>query len=215
MRRLWLTVRRAGLAIVIAASLAMAAGGIPAHATAALPAPGFGSGTSYCSVHPGDVATTYTFAGVYACEGPPTSTGATTFDAPCDPQGNCGYTWQCVEFSARFLWVAYGIWAGPGHVKNGATLAGQIGTEYHIPVVKPGPGSVPVPGDVISLDPGGIFGSDGHTGVVVDADPAAGKFDIISENNAGGKAGPLALQVDLGGGHDGKVSYGGPWITAS
>lgn len=152
------------------------------------------------------------FDGVYACDG--STTGATTFDNP----GSGIYAWQCVELSARFLWVADGIWAGPGTgVDDGANLVSAVHARNpQIPVGVPGPRSVPTAGDVISLGPGG--GSDpnsGHTTVVISANAATGQFEIMSENDPEGGAGEQSLQVDLGGGHDGQVAYHGRWTTAS
>ena len=136
---------------------------------AALPPKGYGTGTGYCTSYAGGVTSSYSFENVYACEG--TTTGSTTFDQP----GNI-YAWQCVELSARFLWAIDGIWAGPGSgVQDGAEPVSVVHANDGTPVGSPGPGSVPAPGDVISLGPGG--GSDptfGHTAVVISADAATG-----------------------------------------
>jgi hypothetical protein len=158
------------------------------------------------------VTSGYSFDNVYACEG--TTTGATTFDNP----GGGVYAWQCVELSARFLWAIYGIWAGPGSgVQDGADLVSVVHAgNPGITVGTPGPGSVPVAGDVISLGPGG--GSDpvnGHTAVVISANQGTGQFEVMSENAPEGQAGEQSLQVDLSGGHNGKVLFSGAWTVAS
>src|SRR5258708_39353962 len=90
-----------------------------------------------------------------------------------------------------------GIWAGPGSgVQDGADLVSVVHASHpQIPVGSPGPGSVPVPGDVISLGPGG--GSDptfGHTAVVISADDGTGQFEIMSENSPEGSAGEQSLK---------------------
>jgi CHAP domain len=177
----------------------------------ALPPPGYGAGAGYCTGYPGGVTSGYSFDNVYACEG--TTTGSTTFDQPGDI-----YAWQCVELSARFLWAVDGIWAGPGSgVQDGADLVSVVHASHpQIPVGNPGPGSVPVPGDVISLGPGG--GTDptfGHTAVVISADEGTGQFEIMSENSPEGSAGEQSLQVDLTGAHNGEVLLHGAWTVAS
>jgi hypothetical protein len=179
---------------------------------AALPAKGYGKGAGYCTGYPGGVTSSYKFMDVYACEG--TTTGATTFDNP----GTSVYAWQCVELAARFLWAVDGIWAGPGSgVQDGADLVSVVhSNDRSISVGTPGPGSVPAAGDVISLGPGG--GSDpqnGHTAVVISADPGTGRFRIMSENAPDDTAGEQSLKVDLSGGHDGEVLFFGAWTQAS
>src|SRR5580658_151095 len=179
---------------------------------AAFPPAGYGTGSGYCSGYSGGVDSGFSFDDVYACEG--STTGGTTFDNP----GAGVYAWQCVELSARFLWAVDNVWAGPGSgVQDGADLVSVVHANYpQLGVGSPGPGSVPVPGDVISLGPGG--GSDqefGHTAVVVSADAGSGQFEIMSENDPEGSAGEQSLQVDLSGGHDGAVLYNGAWTTAS
>jgi len=176
------------------------------------PPPGYGTGPGYCTGYPGGVTSSYNFDDVYACQG--TTTGATTFDNP----GTGVYAWQCVELSARFLWAIDGIWAGPGSgVHDGADLVSVVHASHPgIGVGTAGPGSVPVAGDVISLGPGG--GSDpvnGHTAVVISANPGMGQFEIMSENAPEGRAGEQSLQVDLSGGHNGKVLFSGSWTQAS
>ena len=175
---------------------------------AAIPPPGYGTGPGYCTGYAGGVTSGYSFDNVYACAG--TTTGATTFDNP----GAGVYAWQCVELSARFLWAIYGIWAGPGSgVQDGADLVNVVhANQPSIAVGTPGPGSVPVAGDVISLGPGG--GSDpvnGHTAVVISANPGTGQFAVMSENAPEGHAGEQSLQVDLSGGHNGEVLFSGAW----
>src|SRR5689334_12585352 len=130
----------------------------------AVPRPGDGKGAGYCKGYAGGVTSAYSFDDVYACRG--TTTGATTFDNP----GKGVYAWQCTELSARFLWAVHGIWAGPGSgVLDGADLVSVVHShDQKIGVGIPGPGSVPVAGDVISLGPGGAVDKEnGHTAVVI------------------------------------------------
>ncbi len=144
------------LALVAVAAIAAIGAALPAsaatskHAITATPPAGYGTGAGYCTGHAGGVTSPYSFDDVYACEG--STTGATTFDQPGDI-----YAWQCVELSARFLWAVYGIWAGPGSgVQDGADLVSVVHAHNpQIGVAGPGPGSVPVAGDVISLGPTG------------------------------------------------------------
>jgi len=179
------------------------------------PAKGVGTGTSYCTGYAGGVTTGYQVDNVYACQG--STTGTTTFDAP----GSGVAAWQCTEFSARFLWAIYGIWAGPGIVTDGATLVSQVNALYPgIGVGTPGSGSVPAVGDVISLGPGGSVNKPlGHTGVVISANPSTGQFQLISENwnPSTNAAAENTWQVDLSGGHNGEVELAGTttWTTAS
>jgi hypothetical protein len=177
---------------------------------AAVPPPGYGTGPGYCTGYSGGVTSSYSFDNVYACQG--TTTGSTTFDAPGPI-----YAWQCVELSARFLWAVYGIWAGPGSgVQTGADLVSVVHASHpNITVGTPGPGSVPVAGDIISLGPGGSTGSSGHTAVVISANPGTGQFEVMSENAPEGQAGEQAMQVDLSGGHNGQALFYGTWVTAS
>lgn len=184
-----------------------------APARPATPSPGFGTGAGYCAQY-GVAGTTapFSFDNVFACS-PVNTAGVTPFDS------NGTASFQCVELSARFLWAIDGIWAGPGSgVTDGADLVGVVHGNYPaVPVATPGPGSVPVPGDVISLGPGGLSDPvNGHTAVVVSSDPSTGQFTIMSENFPDGKAGRQTLQVDLSGAHNGEVAFAGAsdWTSA-
>jgi hypothetical protein len=208
--RKWLRATyRAGLAVSLAVTVLTAAGELPAHGAAATPPGGYGAGAGYCTSYAGGAASAYSFDGVYACQG--STVGATTFD---NPGGT--YAWQCVELSARFLWAAYGIWAGPGLVGSGASLVQDVHKEHpEIPTDSPQPRHVPVAGDVISLGPGGGSNSvSGHTAVVVSANAATGQFTIMSENDPERAAGEQTLKVDLSGGHNNYVFYHGIWTAA-
>ena len=176
-------------------------------ASATLPV-GYGAGPGYCTSYPGGVTSSFSFENVYACKG--TTTGTTTFDIP----GVGVYAWQCVELSARFLWAIYGIWAGPGTgVQNGADLVSVIGKEYNLPIATSAPDSLPAAGDVMSFQSGG----DGHTAVVISSPDSQGKFTVMSENDPLNSAGEQTLQIDLTGGHNGKVYDGdlGGWVPAN
>jgi CHAP domain-containing protein len=171
---------------------------------------GYGAGRQYCAEF-GGWASSYSFDGVYAC-GATESRGPTPFDADGDE------SFQCVELSARFLWMIYGIWAGPGTgVRDGAELVGVVHAQHpSIRVGYPTPGSVPVAGDVVSLGPGGAVDPEfGHTGVVIADDQRRGRFTIIGQNFPPGRAGEQALQVDFSGRHNGRALLGGAWTPAS
>jgi hypothetical protein len=175
--------------------------------------PDGGKGPGYCTSYSGGETTNppLSLDDVYACQG--STTGATYFDSP----GAGVYAWQCVELSERFLWVVEG-WTVTS-VQYGSQLVDQ-GHNQHpsVPVGRPGPGSVPVAGDVISFQPtrGGFVDSTaGHTAVVVSGNQGTGDFTILSENFPDGSAAEQNLHVDVSGGHNGEVSLnGGSWTSA-
>jgi hypothetical protein len=201
--------RRASVAsLLLAATLGVLSAATPpvSHALSRR----YGTGRAYCGQY-GNQASAYSYDDVYACA-TVRSYGATPFDSDRDD------SFQCVELSARFLWVAYGLWAGPGTgVKDGADLVGVVHHRYPaIRVGFPGPGSVPVAGDVVSLGPGGgVDARFGHTAVVVSADPRHGRFRIISQNFPVGRAGRQLVTIDLHGRHNGRARIGGTWTAAS
>jgi hypothetical protein len=181
-----------------------------APAPAAALSPGFGKGVGYCSEH-GNHASRYSFEDVYAC-----STISSFGPTPFDSAGSRSF--QCVELSARFLWAIYGIWAGPGSgVQDGADFVAVVHRlDPRLAIGFPGPRSVPVAGDIISLGPGGaVDGRFGHTAVVTSAHPRTGWFTIVSQNLPPGFAGQQAARVGLGGRHNGRVLLKGVWTTAS
>lgn len=170
----------------------------------------YGAGPGYCT-HYGEPASRFSYDGVYACART-ASYGPTPFDASGDQ------SFQCVELSARFLWVIYGIWAGPGTgIATGADLVSVVHARY--PRIRwgfPAPGSVPVAGDVVSLGPGGaVDSSAGHTAIVISDDQRHGRFRILGQNFPPGYAGEQTLTVDLSGAHNGKALLNGVWTPAS
>jgi hypothetical protein len=184
-----------------------ASAAIPAAAQA-LPA-GYGKGSAYCAQY-ANVASRYSFDGVYAC-----ASTATAGPTPFDADGR--WSFECVELSARFLWAVYGIWAGPGTgVKDGADLVAVVHRiDPRITVGVPGPGSVPLAGDVISLGPGGAVDPRfGHTAIVAAASRHTGFVTIISQNLPAGQAGEQTLRVGLRGRHNGRVLLGRIWTAA-
>jgi len=171
---------------------------------------GYGKGRGYCGGY-GSYASSYSFAGVYAC-----ATTASAGPTPFDSAGRESF--QCVELSARFLWSIYGIWAGPGTgVQDGADLVGVVHSQHpSIRVGFPAPGSVPVAGDIVSLGPGGAVDSRfGHTAVVIFDDQQRGRFVIMGQNFPVGRAGEQTLFVDFRGRHNGRALINGVWTTAS
>lgn len=191
--------------------------GSPGPASAATspppaPTPGEGVGAAYCSSYPGSTASVYSFENVYACVG--STKGTTEFDQPGDQY----YAWQCVELVARFLWARDGLSANLATgVRDGADLVSAVHRRYpQYAVGSPAPGALPVAGDVISLGPGGGADPvDGHTAVVVGADPVGGTISIMSQNVPVNSAGEQILRVDLGGAHNGQVLFNGAWTAAS
>jgi hypothetical protein len=189
-------------------AVALSVSGSLAHP--ATVSPGYGKGAGYCSAY-GNHASGYSFAGVYACA-TTNSVGPTPFDS------DGRYSFQCVELSARVLWAVYGIWAGPGTgVDAGANLVAVVHRlDPGIGVGYPGPRSVPLRGDIISLGPGGAVDARfGHTAVVVAANQRTGFVTIISQNFPAGHAGQQTLRVGLKGRHDGRVLINGTWTRAS
>jgi hypothetical protein len=190
------------LAVISAGSLMT----LGLSAIAALPAPapvGYGAGPSYCQQQ-GNQNSSYSFEDVYAC-----ATTSTTGDTPFDSNGT--QSLQCVDLSARFLWAVYGI-AAPR--TDGWNLVAQTNITYpSIRVGHPGPGSVPMAGDVIS------FGDSapGHTAVVISSNPATGDFRVMSQNAPFGMASVRDVSIDLTGGHPGQANFPllGGWTTAS
>lgn len=189
-----------GLVVVTAA---------PAYA---LPSSGFGKGPGYCVYYSATHASPrYSYRDVWACA-PVATVGPTPFD-------NDGTrSFQCVGLSARFLWVVYGIWAGPGQgISFGSQLVAVVHRKHpSIPLGVPGPGSVPAPGDVISMGPGGPTDAvSGHTAVVISANQRTGQFTVMSQNEPDGSAGEQTWQIDLSGRHNGLAELDGQWASAS
>ena len=201
--------RRGSVATLLLTATVVAFAASPPGRAQALSA-GYGSGPGFCSQY-GNSPSPYSFEGVYACA-TSASRGATPFDSAGDQ------SFQCVELAARFLWVGYEIWAGPGTgVQDGADLVGVVHAEHPwIRVGFPAPGSVPVAGDVISLGPGGgVDPAFGHTAIVISDDQGSGRFNIIGQNFPPGHAGEQTLLVDFKGRHNGRALIDGVWTTAS
>src|SRR5947209_18106183 len=200
---------RASVATLLTAA-AWIASAAPAPALARAVPTGYGKGPGYCALY-GSIASRYSFDGVYACA-TTSSFGPTPFDAD-DTE-----SFQCVELSARFLWAIYGIWAGPGTgVTSGADLVAVVRAQHpSIRVGFPSPGSVPVPGDVVSLGPGGaVDPAFGHTAIVGSADQRHGRFRILGQNFPPGYAGEQTLMIDFSGTHNGRALLNGVWTPAS
>jgi len=201
--------RRGSVASLLARATLGAFAVLPAGQALAL-SPGYGAGPGYCGQY-GNSASQYSFEGVYACA-TSASSGATPFDSAGDR------SFQCVELSARFLWAIYGIWAGPGTgVQSGADLVGVVHSQHPwIRVGNPTPGSVPAPGDIVSLGPGGsVDPSFGHTAIVISDDQRKGHFNIIGQNFPVGRAGEQTVFVDFRGHHNGLALINGVWTAAS
>ncbi len=113
---------------------------------------GEGSGAGWCRQN-GGYPLGAKFDNVFAC-GP-----ATGVSSPFDSVG-----FQCVELSARFLWVVYGKSAT--NVPDGKDFVAVSHQELGTPVGYPGPGSIPRVGDIVSLSGGASTLPYGHTGVV-------------------------------------------------
>jgi CHAP domain len=174
--------------------------------------PGEGSGAGWCTTYgTSGVKGLYNYDNVYAC-GPDSTVGPTPFD------DNGTASFQCVELSERFLWAVDGLEPIFGSNVDGATLASLYHSAHpSIAVGRPGPSSLPQPGDVISFGGGGFIDSaTGHTAVVVSGVNSSGNFTIMSENWAS-TAGEQTVHIDMSGGHNGYVQFQGSsyWNTAS
>ena len=185
----------------MAASASASATPFPPAGTAAH----YGAGPNYCKAY-GNRSSQYSFENIYAC-----ATTQSNGRTPFDSAGNVSF--QCVELSIRFLWAIYGIGSPSA---DGWDLVSLVHAAHpKIPIGRPGPGSVPLPGDIVSLGPGYGVARAGHTGVVVKASAAKGTFSIISQNFPFGRAGEQQLEIALGGGHNGSARIGGVWTPAS
>jgi hypothetical protein len=157
--------------------------------TAATPN-GQGSGSGFCGSVSGVVngQTVHgvnlgpSFDNVYAC-GPTENTWWSSDPFEAD--------FQCVELSTRFMSVVYGLQAAAG---NGAVFVANNHQRFpSIPVGVPASGSVPAPGDVVSLSGGAANPNAepaGHTAVVsdsshVDMSTGNGYITLLEENDGG------------------------------
>ncbi|HZT95201.1 MAG TPA: CHAP domain-containing protein, partial [Chloroflexota bacterium] len=126
---------------------------------------------SWCSEN-GGYRLGASFHDVYAC-GPPTG--------PADPFDTAGF--QCVELSERFMWVVNGQVVP--FVPDGRDFVSLGHSELNIPVGSPAPGSLPAPGDIVSLWGGSKANQYGHTAVVTSVDVDGngdGSIQLMEEN---------------------------------
>lgn len=107
-----------------------------------------GSGAAFCNPYWGTSTSGASLDNVYPCGEP-------------DIEDAFGY--QCVEYSSRFESVAYGLGGLSG--ASGATVVQLLHGEDGVPIATPGPGVLPVPGDVVSMWGAGQEPL-GHTGVI-------------------------------------------------
>jgi CHAP domain len=146
-----------------------------------------GSGSGFCGSVSGSVlgkpvqGTNLgpSFNNVYAC-GPTENTGWSNDPFESD--------FQCVELSTRFMWAVYSIQAAPG---DGAVFVANNHIKFpNIAVGTPSLGSIPAPGDVVSLSGGPNAEKAGHTAVVSDVSnvnlsTGNGYITVIEENDGG------------------------------
>lgn len=178
---------------------AAAASGRRAPSAAGL-TPGEGTGAGWCTSYGTDGAKgMFSYDNVWAC-GPDDTAGPTPFDS------NGTASFQCVELSERFLWAVDGLAPIFGSDVDGAALVSLYHSAHpSIAVGRPGPSSLPQPGDVMSFDEGGFIDSSaGHTAVVVSAPNSSGNFTIMSQNWSS-TAGEESAHIDMTGAHNGDV----------
>jgi hypothetical protein len=141
-------------AALIAPSAAQAATARPHHTHAirhgaarqAAPA-SIGAGAAFCNPYGGLSTSGDSLDGVYPC---------------ANPNIDDSFGYQCVEYSSRFESVVYGLGGVSG---PGADVVDQLHANDNVPIASPGPGVLPVPGDVVSMWGAGQDPA-GHTGVV-------------------------------------------------
>jgi hypothetical protein len=165
--------------------------GVPAN----LPAD-VGSGSGFC----GSVSGTYSGRTVYGYNLGPSYLNVFA----CGPTLDQGWNndpfesdFQCVEYSTRFMWEAYGLRAAPGN--GGVFVANNHARFPSIVVGTPSPGNIPAPGDVVSLSGGAAnpnAASAGHTAVVSDVShvnmaTGNGYITIVEENDGGAGTGRI------------------------
>lgn len=106
------------------------------------------------------------------------------------PAGNwvgCGYRWQCVELAQR-LYISRGWYSGLYSNLFPVAAAYQIYDEAaagHMPncvAHTNGGGYVPVPGDMIIINPAGMNGQYGHVSVVDTVDTAHNIVNAVEQN---------------------------------
>lgn len=134
---------------------------------------GEGVGPGWCGAHSGYILGA-SYQNVYAC-GPA--------NGPADDFDTAGF--QCVELSERFMWAIYKEFVPD--VPDGKDLVSLGGQYLGTPIGAPGPGSLPVPGDIVSLWGDANADPFGHTAVVtgVNVDSQGnGTIQIMEENGA-------------------------------
>lgn len=160
------------------------------------------TGTKYCAKYGSNLGPQLVInkvkTNIYECgNGSPDTNQSTPFDdngAGGDPSGS----FQCVEFSLRFEYIAYGL--NTLYNVTGKDLRGGAGanvvnflhTEFNVPVgfgngnvaVPPTNAPAPVAGNVLSLGPETRAEPTGHTAVIEDVTgkPKNYKVTIVSEN---------------------------------
>ena len=151
-------VRTTGAVRTVAATQAT-----PASASAS------GAGAAFCNTNGGGGLST---------------SGASLDDVyPCaNPNISDEFGYQCTEFSYRFEATVYGKAPLGGY---GYQVVGLLHSHYGIPVGSPGPGVLPVPGDILSM--GGAYYT-GHTGVIDSVVPTGGtgnyRVTYLDENGS-------------------------------
>jgi CHAP domain len=140
----------------------------------AAPAPGYGTGSGFCkSISSSAYNLGANYDNVYAC-GPSQGLGDVF-----DPYPNA---FQCVELAERFEWAIYG---GPEvYNTSGKAYVQDLHNAQGVPIASSGSGSLPAPGDVISMwGPSGTEPS-GHVAVVtaVNAPGGTGTITIMEQN---------------------------------
>ncbi len=113
------------------------------------------------------------------------------------------YEWECVEYSMRFLYLAYGI--NP-YSANGSQVVWNYSGSLLSKVSNDTNGQAPQPGDVLSY---GATSSSGHTSVVTSSSVDAngnGTITVIEENNTVTGSSTLQVQAWTVLGNAGSVS---------
>jgi hypothetical protein len=151
--------------------------------------PPWWSGDCDVNNNPGSYRLGGTFAGIAAC-GPRPLFGGGDNLVRFFPGAVGDYEWECVELSARYLYLHYN--QAP-YIANGSQVVWNYPGSRLRKVSNGTAGAAPVAGDVLSY---GATSTNGHTSVVAGSSvdgSGNGSIDVIEENNSPGGSARLSV----------------------
>jgi hypothetical protein len=151
--------------------------------------PPWWSGDCDVNNNPGSYRLGGTFAGIAAC-GPRPLFGGGDHLVRFFPGAVGNYEWECVELSARYLYLHYN--QAP-YIANGSQVVWNYPGSRLRKVSNGTSGAAPVAGDVLSY---GATSTNGHTSVVAGSSvdgSGNGSIDVIEENNSPGGSARLSV----------------------